>query len=98
MIKSPTNSKRSRTRSQKARKRADPRSAKPASRATKTASLLALLSKPDGATIEMLTKAAGWQTHSVRGFLAGHVRKKLGLDLLSEKDAEGPRRYRIIQS
>jgi len=44
-----------------------------------------------------MASAAGWQTHSVRGFLAGHVRKKLGLNLASEKDTEGVRLYRIIQ-
>ena len=41
--------------------------------------------------------AVRWQTHSVRGFLAGHVRNKLGLELSSEKGPQGIRLYRIIQ-
>ena len=65
---------------------------------SKTATLLGLLSKPEGATIEAMSRAAGWQAHSVRGFLAGQVRKKLGLKLSSEKDADGVRRYRVAQS
>jgi hypothetical protein len=65
---------------------------------TKTASLLALLSKPEGISVEAMAHAVGWQAHSVRGFLAGHLRKKLGLELSSEKGPGGVRLYRIIQS
>ena len=39
--------------------------------------------------------ATGWQAHSVRGFLSGTVRKKLGFDVSSEKDDDSVRRYRI---
>lgn len=57
--------------------------------------ILALLSRREGATLAELTAATGWQPHSVRGFLAGTVKKKLGLPLVSSK-AEGQlRRYRI---
>jgi predicted ArsR family transcriptional regulator len=52
---------------------------------TKTNSLLKLLSRPCGATINELAKAMDWQPHSVRSFLAGHVRKKLRLSLSSPK-------------
>jgi len=97
MTKSPTNSTQSTSKGRKPRKRSVPRSSKSSSSATKTASLLALLSKPEGATVETMAHAAGWQTHSIRGFLAGHVRNKLGLKLSSEKGPEGVRRYRIIQ-
>ena len=59
---------------------------KPAtSKQTKQQTCLDLLSRQEGATIEELQAATGWQQHSVRGFLAGAVKKKLGLTLLSEK-------------
>ena len=64
---------------------------------TKTGSLLRLLSKPEGVTVEMMARETGWQAHSIRGFLAGHIRKKLGLKLSSQKGADDVRRYRTIQ-
>lgn len=68
---------------------------KPATRKqTKQQTCLDLLSRREGATIEQLQEATGWQGHSVRGFLAGAVKKKLGLTLVSEKPDAGPRRYR----
>ena len=70
--------------------------AKPATgKQTKQQTCLDLLSRPEGATIEELQAATGWQQHSVRGFLAGAIKRKLGLALLSEKPDAGPRRYRI---
>ena len=60
---------------------------------TKLALLVARLSRPRGATIVELCKATGWQAHSVRGALAGALRKK-GHVVRSEK-TDGPRRYRI---
>ena len=65
---------------------------------TKQQTCLDLLSRQEGATIEELQAATGWQQHSVRGFLAGAVKKKLGLTLLSEKPDAEPRRYRISQT
>jgi hypothetical protein len=56
--------------------------------------IVALLQRPKGATLEALVKETQWQKHSVRGFLAGTVRKKLKLPLLSEK-VDGVRNYRI---
>jgi hypothetical protein len=64
-----------------------------AGRKTKQSTLLALLQRPDGATIAELAAAAGWQQHSVRGFLAGHIRK-IGYALISQKRDTG-RRYLI---
>jgi hypothetical protein len=62
---------------------------------TKNAQVVAMLRDRAGTTIAAIMAATGWQQHSVRGFLAGIVRKKLGLNLVSEPD-EGGRVYRII--
>lgn len=64
-------------------------------KASKQAILLDLLARPAGATIAALADAAGWQQHSVRGFLAGVVRKKPGLELASAVEAD-QRIYRIV--
>ena len=65
--------------------------AKPGS---KQASVVAILKSPAGATIDAMMKATGWQQHSVRGFLAGVVRKRLKLKLGS-KNVDGERIYRV---
>lgn len=65
---------------------------------SKQAEVIGLLRRPQGSTIEAIMRATGWQQHSVRGFFAGVVRKKLGLSLESEKPAEGARVYRIVMS
>jgi hypothetical protein len=57
--------------------------------------VLGLLSRPSGVTIAAMVQATGWQRHSVRGFLAGIVRKKLAFTLASAK-TDGERVYRVI--
>ncbi len=64
-------------------------------RVTKQERVLTLLSQSDGASIEEMMQATDWQQHSVRGFLAGTVKKKLGFPLTSLKPNDGARRYRI---
>jgi hypothetical protein len=89
-----------------ARKIAKPASAKrsapaasksPARSATKHDRIIAMLRSSAGATIASLVTATEWQQHSVRGFLAGVIRKKLGLNLVSEQTDKG-RVYRIKAS
>jgi hypothetical protein len=63
---------------------------------TKQDRILSLLKRRNGATILEMMQATGWQQHSVRGFLAGTVKKKLGLDLTSSKSDGELRRYRIV--
>ena len=77
------------------RKRSAPASPGPAAKSnTKHARMIAILRSPAGATIAALVTATKWQQHSVRGFLAGVVRKRLGLNLVSEQTDKG-RVYRI---
>lgn len=61
---------------------------------TKSAAIIDLLKKLDGATLEQMMEATGWQKHSVRGFLAGTLKKKHGLTATSAK-VDGRRVYRI---
>ncbi|MBZ0127541.1 MAG: DUF3489 domain-containing protein [Rhodobacteraceae bacterium] len=62
---------------------------------TKQATLIAMLRAPDGATIEEIMAATGWQSHTVRGAMAGALKKKLGLEVTSEKIDGRGRVYRL---
>lgn len=76
----------------KARKAPAATNAKPN---TKAATVLKLLRSKKGVSIAQLTAATGWQAHSVRGFLSGTVKKKLGLVVVSEVGKDDVRRYRL---
>ena len=64
---------------------------------TKSEQVLGLLRRVKGASITDISTATGWQAHSVHGFLSGTLKKKMGLAVVSEKDAKGVRRYRIAE-
>jgi hypothetical protein len=69
--------------------------AAPGHRGSKSAKILDLMKRPGGVTLKELMKATGWQAHSVRGFLSGTVRKKMGIAFESFKNPDGERAFRI---
>jgi Protein of unknown function (DUF3489) len=66
-------------------------------RSTKQARMIAMLQRPEGATVEQMAEAMGWARHTVRGALAGALKKKLGLTITSEKTEGAARTYRIAE-
>jgi hypothetical protein len=62
---------------------------------SKQAKLIEMLKRSDGATIDEIAKKFDWQAHTVRGAIAGALKKKLGLDVTSEKIEGRGRVYRI---
>jgi hypothetical protein len=64
---------------------------------TKKAQIINLLEQPSGASLPALMKATGWQAHSVRGFISGTLKKRLGLNVVSDATADGLRHYRISE-
>ena len=62
---------------------------------TKQARLIEMLKRPEGATITEIVEALQWEPHTVRGAIAGALKKKLGLTIESEKEGERGRVYRI---
>src|SRR6202521_2449811 len=71
----------------------DPQSARP----SKQAEVIALLRRPEGATVEEVRAATGWQPHTVRGVFSGALKKKLGLAIVAAKEERG-RVYRIAEA
>jgi hypothetical protein len=57
--------------------------------------MIAMLRRPDGATNAQISEATGWQSQTVRGTFAGSLKKKLGLEVTSEKVEGGDRNYRL---
>ena len=72
----------------------DPEPQSDAKRRSKQDGVIAMLRRPEGATIEEVASATGWQRHTVRGVFSGTLKKKLGLTLASAKEERG-RVYRI---
>ncbi len=62
---------------------------------SKQAAVLRMLQRPEGATVQQIVDATGWQAHTVRGTFAGAFKKKLGLTITSDKAQGGERTYRI---
>lgn len=87
----------------KAKKSATPRAKKPAKapkaaapRETKSSVVIAMLQRPDGATSAEIEKRMGWLNKTVRGFIAGTVKGKLGFKVESDRINGGERTYRIV--
>ena len=81
----------------KAKKAANATKPKSAARSgSKSEKVLELMKRKEGATLAEIAKATDWQNHSIRGFVSGHVIKKLGLKVQSTKNEAGERTYRIV--
>jgi hypothetical protein len=65
---------------------------------TKEALLIAMLHRPEGASLDQILEATGWQKHTVRGAISGALKKKRGLEVTSVKNEAGARVYRIAEA
>jgi hypothetical protein len=62
---------------------------------TKQATLIAMLRRPEGADLDEIALATGWQKHTIRGAISGALKKKLGLEVTSTRDGQGRRIYKL---
>jgi hypothetical protein len=62
---------------------------------SKQAAVIQMLQRPDGTTIQQVMESTGWLAHTIRGTLSGTIKKRLGYNVVSEKNADGERVYRI---
>ena len=74
----------------------EPDPASDAKRPSKQDAVIAMLRRPEGATVDEVANATGWQRHTVRGVFSGTLKKKLGLSVASAKEERG-RVYRIAE-
>jgi hypothetical protein len=84
------------TKPAKAKKVAKAPKSKSTRSGSKAEKVLELMKRKEGATLAEIAKTTDWQSHSVRGFVSGHVTKKLGLKVESTKSEAGERTYRIV--
>lgn len=86
------------TRAKKAKPKAETATERTPRTDSKQSKLIEMLKRPEGATIAEVVEALQWQAHTVRGAIAGALKKKLGLKVESEKaDAERGRVYRVTE-
>lgn len=64
--------------------------------ASKQEKIISLLKRPKGASLAEIGRVSEWQEHSIRGFMSGTLKKQLQLNIESDKDSRGVRRYRIV--
>ena len=84
------------TKATKPKKTAKANKANGARTGSKAEKVVELMKRKEGATLAEIAKATDWQNHSIRGFVSGHVTKKLGLKVESTKSEAGERAYRIL--
>ena len=84
-----------RTRRRRSRRAGRPNAQDGAPKANKTATVLELLRREGGATLDDIMSATGWQAHSVRGFISGVLGKRMGLTVESAKREDGKRAYSV---
>ncbi len=75
----------------------EPRRQRPPRENSKESQVIAMLRRPEGATLAQIGESTGWQTHTIRGFFAAALKKRHGIAVTSEKPQGGERTYRIAE-